>query len=773
MNQIQPNKPIVWIGPESPNPGVIQTVYFALRFQAPVAPAAPVAPVAPERAELWVSAHSRYKLYVNGVFVTFGPCKPDPWHRYCEGVDVARYLRPGENLIVLKVVAFPPRENENGPHAGPQWSYNRACGPCMILMGEAVYGGVSIPLATGIADWRCRKSDELTPQQDTVAPWLGYTEDTDGTQAPDPADAAEAEGWAQAPRKFSAATDPYGVPPVFPLYQRPIPLLYLEPKTLAHSPRDTWIAPNRRQQFLLDAGELTTGFPRLRLRGGGATLTLRYAEAFALAGEGPPVKHRRDDRNGVLFGHADRYRTRAGAQVYEPFHFRTFRYLELIVETGGEPVCVESLDYLETGYPLPPGTELFGPNEPWVEAVYDLSLRTLRRCMHETYEDCPYYEQLQYTMDTRLQILFTYALCGEVRLAQQALYAYHASRLPNGMLQSRSPTGHPQVIPVFSLHWIWMLLDSYQQTGDRESLRPFLGTADQVLHYFRAHKQEGLAAQLGYWETVDWAAAWSDNNGVPHACQHGPSTIQNFQYAYALQVAAKLFSLYGFGDLAAAYRAEAEDIKQILTDRCFNGKLFREGPGFEEYSVHAQLWAVLCETGGQDFRRQLLRAALADPTLIPCSFPTLFYLFRAFESVGLYEETEPLWQPFKALLNLGLTTVPEQSFGNPRSDCHGWGALMLYEFPRMFLGVRPGEPGWASVVVQPQGFYVPKAQGKVYVPGGFIHVSRAVQGGTLTVSVTPSCPQKVTLVLPEGTREVLKKDEAACFVVGVPGEGMS
>ena len=31
-------------------------------------------------------------------------------------------------------------------------------------------------------------------------------------------------------------------------------------------------------------------------------------------------------------------------------------------------------------------------------------------CAHETYMDCPYYEQLQYGGDTRLEILATYSL---------------------------------------------------------------------------------------------------------------------------------------------------------------------------------------------------------------------------------------------------------------------------------------------------------------------------------------------------------------------------
>lgn len=110
--------------------------------------------------------------------------------------------------------------------------------------------------------------------------------------------------------------------------------------------------------------------------------------------------------NGHLEGYTDVY-TVAGAEheVYEPFWFRTFRFLQVTIRTAEEPLALRALNYEETGYPLEVKTAV-ETSDPSLSAIWDISLRTLRRCMHETYMDCPFYEQLQYTMDTRSEILY-------------------------------------------------------------------------------------------------------------------------------------------------------------------------------------------------------------------------------------------------------------------------------------------------------------------------------------------------------------------------------
>lgn len=57
-----------------------------------------------------------------------------------------------------------------------------------------------------------------------------------------------------------------------------------------------------------------------------------------------------------------------------------------------------------------------------------------------------------------------------------------------------------------------------------------------------------------------------------------------------------------------------------------------------------------------------------------------------------------------------------------RSDCHAWGALILYELPSVILGVRPESAGYQTVAIKPVLGYLKEAEGTVSTPVGDIYV---------------------------------------------------
>ena len=743
------------------------------------------------KAVLNISAVSRYRLYVNGVAVLAGPCKGDRWRQYFETLDISGFLNKGENIIAVKVVAYPPMEAQDSgsDEQGPFFSWNASAGPCLVVGGAVEAAGQTpVALNTGESEWHVMLDSAVRWAAPKLSYWMGSMEKVHGDKLPagwrtEPM--AESE-WSLAEPRWPSCYNPWGEIYPFPLRKRPIPLLQDEEitfrgempcrkseyETVSFSEGDTLQIPaHSKAQVELDVGYLTTAYLTTRMKGGkGATVTFRYAESYANEGENSTLeKGRRDDSiNYAFVGHEDTFYADGRDVSYEPFWFRAFRFLRLEIETGNEPLEIKRPLLLETGYPLPVHTT-FSSSDKSLEAVWDISLRTLRRCMHETYEDCPYYEQMQYTFDTRLQILFTYALGGDTRMALRAIEDYHASMLPEGILQSRYPTQLPQVIPMFALQWILMVEDYYEQTGDATVPRRYRPTVDAVLDWHERYTGEsGLIENMDYWQQLDWVEEWGDTWGVPHACFKGPSATHNLIYAYAMQAAARLNRITGRAGCADDYEAQAERILRLVEETCFDKEagIYKEGPSIAEYSQHTQVFAVLTGLAQGEKAQSILAAALEREGMLKCSFPMMFLLIRALEKIGRYEAATRFIDTVKEFVDLGATTVPETPF-SPRSECHAWGAFPLYEFPRSLLGVKMGAIGWETILVEPRFVAAEDCKGSVYTPRGMVDVAWKKENGKIRLEGEAPRGVRTEILLPDGTRTVLKNGGAFDMTVSV------
>ena len=493
---------------------------------------------------------------------------------------------------------------------------------------------------------------------------------------------------------------------------------------------------NSEHAIYVEAQALTSGFLHLAYEGGyGSVIRIRCAECFEkdVGSEkglfGREKGNRSDFQNGVLKGPEDTYtvgRSSAAENVfhyYEPFWFRTFRYIRLSIKTADSPLTIRRFDYRDTKYPLEIKTsnpKIYGSR---YEAIWSICLNTLLNCMHETYEDCPYYEQNQFAHDSRLMMLYTYQVSHDDRLARKTIDEFHASQRPDGLLETHFPnTYNITNIPHFSLFWILMLHDHMMYFGDRSLIRRYIGSADRILNYFDRLIDAGTGLVGSYdtddtcWAFVDWVPEWSSTDGnflsmaVPTAYKEtGFMTFSSLLCAMILHRAADLADFVDRHDTGTEYRARAAALNAAVNTHCFNGEYYLDGPGprpATERSQHAQVFAVLSGAASErdpSLARKVVQRALTDPSFAQVSYSMRFYLFRAVEVAGadVYAEHFPLlMQPWQKMLDMNLTTCPEAE-ASPRSDCHGWSAAPIYEIVACVFGLRPGKPGYGVVEVKP------------------------------------------------------------------------
>lgn len=721
----------------------------------------------PQKAELEISADTRYKLYINNDLVEVGPSKGDKSIWFKDHLDITRHLKKGTNILAVIVLRYPenPMDGNHGMF--------RTATPGLYVKGKITTADAQEISLDADASWKCKinKNVSFVREEERFAPLIVH-ENTSGN--------AEIFGWKTSEyddSKWESAKPYINVEihqAVSPgnLQERTIPYMYrkdhrftdimavsksvhsqekwqefIEGKTALEIPSDT------EEIVEISAGEEMTGYISLVLSvGKSADITLTYAEAYVQEEHVGPdhvalKKDRLDQKNGHLEGYQDNYHvaglgTQDEPEIYEPFWFRTFRFVQLHIKTGAEPLTLQHFDYQETGYPLEVSTSVKTSDES-LSDIWEISERTLRRCMHETYEDCPYYEQLQYVMDSRTQILYTYSVSADDRLARKCIDDLARAQRYDGLLNCSYPNCNPNIIPGFSIYYILMIYDHMMYFGDHKLVEKYMPTVERILQFFEEHLSEkgyvgktgGLIMEEAFWSFIDWAQEWNPTSGMPPAGLKGPITMESLLYIYGLQHAAKLAEYLGRKDEASQFTERAVKAQNAVRTYCVNTDgMVQDGPGVEEYSQHCQVFACLTDTIDTDQARvNILRTIEEKDHFAQCTVAMRFYLFRALEKTDLYAYTDQYWEAWRTMIKNHCTTCVE-SEAYARSECHAWGSLALYELPGTILGVRPAAPGYEKTEIRPVSGYLKKAEGTVKTPKGMIYVKWTKEGDKLDLT---------------------------------------
>ena len=120
---------------------------------------------------------------------------------------------------------------------------------------------------------------------------------------------------------------------------------------------------------------------------------------------------------------------------------------------------------------------------------------------------------------------------------------------------------------------------------------------------------------------------------------------------------------------------------------------------------------------------------LNDDSLIQTTFYFKFYLTQALKKVGMADRYHSTLQPWREMINMGLTTFAEKE-EPARSDCHAWSASPNYDFLATICGIMPDAPGFEEVLVQPALGILNDAEGKMPHPKGEIKVTVKRKGKT-------------------------------------------
>jgi hypothetical protein len=751
---------------------------------------------APAVIRLHVSADERYELWLDGERIGRGPERGDSQHWFFETYDLR--LDAGDHMLIARVTAL----GEYAPIA------QSSLQPGFLLCpDDEIYG---VLLATGSAPWEAKGLDGVSFTPPPAAFAVGHRIVVDGARYGWGWERGAGEGWLPALALhlgYSATKRNEVAPNEHLLKPATLPPMLDEPRHIGRArhisapplsethaiplrpadhlanEEDGWNAllrgvaplilpPHTRRRVIIDLDDYYCAYPELIVSGGEqATVRVYWQESLFE----DPQTWRRSDRNRIddcyftmMWWHRDGlgdHWTLDGGdrRRLETLWWSAGRYVELLVETSNHPLTIEQLRFDETRYPLECESRFDARDERLIRAI-PMMFRALQMCSHETYMDCPFYEQLMYAGDTRLECLVTYVTSRDVRLPRKALRMFDWSRLPDGLTQSRYPSRLRQIIPPFSLWWTTMVYDYLMWRGDLPFVRSLLPGVRAVLDAFtQLRGDDRLVRSPEGWNYVDWVRAWP--SGEPPGAQPGAICGPiNWQYVYALVRAAEVEAACGEAELSARWRRLAAETTQALITRYWNAErgLFADDAEHTIFTEHSQCLAVLSGMLGQEQRAAIAKSLFTTAGLTQPTVYFMHYFFETCRELGRIDQFFKRLEFWFEMERLGFKTTYEMNDPtSTRSDCHAWGAHPLYHYFSSVLGIRPTSAGCATVEIAPQLGSLERAGGRLVHPRGDIVVELRTENGALHGQV--ELPEGVTGQLRLGDRTMVLHEGRQSF----------
>lgn len=695
----------------------------------------------PENFVVHLTGDQRYRLYVNGIPMVLGSARGDLRNWYYETIDIAPNLKAGKN--VLAVLLWNMGSGAPAAQVSSQTGF--------ILQGN----GEREKLVNTDKTWKVVKSGAYFPEPFPTSRLASYIvgscdsvvfkKHPFGWEGPNYDDSSwlspvlePQPKYFNVKRNLIPRTIPFMEEKLEPIHGivRVLNLDAQKTKKAFEKNGSITVPANTKATILFDVKNLTTAYPEIIFsHGENAKVQITYAESLF---DKNNLKGNRNQVEGKhIKGYYDVFLADGGEnRVFRPLWMRTFRYIQFDIETKETALTLNKLQSMFTAYPLKENGR-FSSNDTSLDEIWNVGWRTARLCANETYMDCPYYEQLQYVGDTRIQALISLYVSGDDRLVRNAIEQFNQSRIPDGLTRDAHPAGGGKFIPPFSLFWVSMVYDYAWYRDDKAFVDRYLVPIESILKWFeyRLDAKTGLLGKTDYWNFVDWTFSPS---GIPSGGIEGNSSILSLHYAYTLDQAAILFQQMGQSQKANYYTSLSKKIKEAVLKSCYDADkgLLADSPDKKVFSQHANIWGILSNCIPEAQQQEVMKKVMNDSSLISSTLYFRFYYTAALKKVGMGNLYLSNLGPWKEMLSLGLSTFPETLSPTVRSDCHAWSASPCYDFLATVCGIEPATLGFTSVRIKPNLGDLKQVSGEIPHPMGTIKVSyQKAKDGTYNATI--------------------------------------
>ena len=386
-----------------------------------------------------------------------------------------------------------------------------------------------------------------------------------------------------------------------------------------------------------------------------------------------------------------------------PFRRLGLRYLE--VHAYAKDVKIRYAGIRTTDYPLDYEAK-FTCADTLHTKIHEVAKRTLRMCMHEHYEDCPWREQALYTMDSRNQMLCGYYAFREFAFPKASIRLMAQSIREDNMLELCSPARVAITIPSFSAIFLTQVYEYMKYSGDRDFAWEMLPTMKRIADEFlsRRDAENGLIPcfqEEKYWNFYEWQPGLS-------------GSISGFVADDDVTFDAPLCAFVSFGlrsladtmdtlgEDGSAYRDAHlklnSDIDRAFwsdDDGCYYSYINRAGEKLHTCELTNSLIVYADAASGERLDSVLDKLSKNELLYVTLSHSIFKYeaLMRRPEKYArtVFADIARQWghMLYSGATTFWETILGESDFGNAGSLCHGWSAIPIYFYQKYAMELPP------------------------------------------------------------------------------------
>ena len=448
-----------------------------------------------------------------------------------------------------------------------------------------------------------------------------------------------------------------------------------------------------------------------------------------------------------------------------------FRYVEV---TGlSRPLLAGEIVRLDTFYPFAEDASSFASSCAALDQVWDL-------CKHSIKATSPLgiyidgdRERIAYEADAYINQLCHYGVDAEYAMARVS----HEYLL----FQPTWPTE-------WQFHCVLIAWADYEYTGDARSLAAQYAELQAKTLRCLARPDGLVSTETGLVtpdvldsihldrplkDIVDWPPGSFTQGGTGERDNHEMmpiNTVVNAFHCQALALMARIAAVVGRPQDAAEYAAQAtrvrDSINRLLLDR--ERGVYIDGEGSSHSSLHANMLPLAFGLVPNECRQSVLDFVVSRG--MACSVYGSHYLLEALFAADaadaglalLVAEHDRGWLN---MLRAGSTVTLEAwdwKYKNNLDWNHAWGAAPAAAIPRWLVGVRPLEPGFRRILVEPRPGSLERFSARVPTIRGPVEVDYrcAQEGRTFRILVPANAeallrlPGRDDATLGPGTHEI-------------------